>query len=432
MRRSFDNRIFGGVCGGLQALTRLNAWWWRLGFALLALLSQGVGLLAYLLLWWLLPAESPTQRVRVGLSGLLAWGLALGVVIGYFLRPALATESGVSLYEPLLLLALALVYLLKEARAREGRPFWGLIAVAAALALLAHSLDLLPLGLADLLRRALPALLVFAGLALLLRRRLPFADLIALVLSALLTVGIGAAAFNSLSQRLLDENLQTYEEAISPVVTTLQVNLEALDTDVQVFAAPPGERLARLRYVGSLALNVENDYRDYGDGLATLTLRESQAEPFPSLERLGRASLQLELPQGVALAIAYRGLRGTVSFDLQRLNLERLNAEQAEGDMLVSYPPYQPLSPSVAEQPGEIVVRQGNLRLLLADEVAGEFRISKADNQRPLFNDLTYALEDNLDAWRLVARRFNEAQARHSAILRVPRGTIRLDAPASP
>ena len=431
MRRSFDNRIFGGVCGGLQAATRLDAWWWRLGFVLLTLFSQGVGLLAYLLLWWLLPAASPTLRVRVGLNGLLAWGLALSVVIGYFLRAALVTETGVSLYEPLLLLALALVYLVKEARSREGRPFWGLIAVGLALGLLAYSLDWLPPGLADLLRRALPAVLVFVGLALLLRRRLPFADLIALGLSALLTVGIGAAAFSSLSQRLLDENRQTIEQAISPIVTTLQINLEALDTDVQVFAAPPSERLARLRYVGSLAMTIEQDYRDYGDGLATLTLREAQTDPFPVLESLGRATLQLELPQGVALAIAYRGLRGAASFDLQRLNLERLNAEQIEGDVLVSYPPYQPLSPSVAEQPGEIVVRQGNLRLLLADEVAGEFRISKADNQRPLFNDLNYALEDNLDAWRLVARRFNEAQARHSAILRVPRGTIRLDAPTS-
>ncbi|MCS6834892.1 MAG: PspC domain-containing protein [Anaerolineae bacterium] len=430
MRRSFDNRIFGGVCGGLQALTRLDAWWWRIGFIALALLSQGLGLLAYLLLWWLLPAESPTRRVRIGLSSLLAWGLVLAVVGGYFLRAELVTESGVGLYEPLLLLALALVYLFKEVRVREGRPLWGLIAVGLALALLAYSLGWLPSGIADLLRRALPAVLVFVGLALLLRRRLPFADLVALALSALLTVGIGAAAFNSLSQRSLDENRQTIEEAISPIVTTLQVNLEALDTDVQVFAAPPDERLARLRYVGSLAMTIEHDYRDYGDGLATLTLREVQSDPFPSLESLGRATLQLELPQGLALAIAYRGARGTVSFDLQRLNLERLNAEQIEGDMLVSYPPYQPLSPSVAEQPGEIIVRQGNLRLLLADEVAGEFLISKAENQRPLFNDLIYALEDNLDAWRLVARRFNEAQARHTAILRVPRGAIRLDAPA--
>jgi len=430
MRRSFENRIFAGLCGGLQARTHLDAWWWRLGFALLALATQGLGLLAYLLLWWLLPAESPTVRVRAGLLGLLAWALALALILGYALRPALVLADGTSLYEPLLLLALALVYLLKEARSRSGRPFWGVLALGLALALLARSLGLLPLGLADLLRRALPALLVFVGLALLLHR-LPFADVIALALASLLTLGVAALAFNTLSQRLLEENSQTYEQAIAPGVTTLQINLEALDTDVQVFAAPPQERLARLRYLGSLAMNVEDEYRDYGDGLATLTLREIQTDPFPSLERLGRATLQLELPQGVALAIAYRGLSGDVSFDLQALNLERLSAEQIVGDMLVSYPAYQPLSPSAADQPGEIIVRQGDLRLLLADEVGGEFLIRKADNSRPLFNDLTYALEDNLDAWRLVARRFDEAQARHRASLSVPRGSIRLDAPSS-
>lgn len=59
LRRSRHDSWLGGVCGGLARLTQVDAWIWRLVFALMVLCA-GTGVLAYLLLWLLVPMEEPT------------------------------------------------------------------------------------------------------------------------------------------------------------------------------------------------------------------------------------------------------------------------------------------------------------------------------------------------------------------------------------
>lgn len=56
LRRSRDDRWLGGVCGGIARLTGVESWLWRLLFALLALCA-GTGVLVYLLMWLLVPAD---------------------------------------------------------------------------------------------------------------------------------------------------------------------------------------------------------------------------------------------------------------------------------------------------------------------------------------------------------------------------------------
>jgi phage shock protein C len=55
-RRSRNDRWFGGVCGGIARSTGMEAWIWRLLFAVL-FICAGVGLLLYLLLWIFVPSE---------------------------------------------------------------------------------------------------------------------------------------------------------------------------------------------------------------------------------------------------------------------------------------------------------------------------------------------------------------------------------------
>jgi phage shock protein PspC (stress-responsive transcriptional regulator) len=55
-RRSRTDRWFGGVCGGIARSTGVEAWVWRLLFAVL-FICAGVGLLVYLLLWIFVPSE---------------------------------------------------------------------------------------------------------------------------------------------------------------------------------------------------------------------------------------------------------------------------------------------------------------------------------------------------------------------------------------
>ena len=58
-RRSLTDRWIGGVCGGLEELTDVPSWSWRILFVLTALL-HGLGVVIYLLLWIFVPAQTPT------------------------------------------------------------------------------------------------------------------------------------------------------------------------------------------------------------------------------------------------------------------------------------------------------------------------------------------------------------------------------------
>lgn len=55
LARSMQDRVFGGVCGGLAAETRLPSWLWRCLFCI-AFLCAGIGLIPYLLLWVFMPS----------------------------------------------------------------------------------------------------------------------------------------------------------------------------------------------------------------------------------------------------------------------------------------------------------------------------------------------------------------------------------------
>jgi phage shock protein PspC (stress-responsive transcriptional regulator) len=55
LRRSRQNRMIAGVCGGLAEFFGLSAFWFRLAF-LIALIPGGVpGLGLYLLCWLIIP-----------------------------------------------------------------------------------------------------------------------------------------------------------------------------------------------------------------------------------------------------------------------------------------------------------------------------------------------------------------------------------------
>lgn len=117
MTRSFSNRVFAGICGGLARSTRLNAWLWRILFTILTIASQGVFLAIYLLLWWIVPQESLAARRRgfpfIFVILIIAAGAALWIAD---LRGLLPAPAGVNLLWPILLLALAIVYFVKQIR----------------------------------------------------------------------------------------------------------------------------------------------------------------------------------------------------------------------------------------------------------------------------------------------------------------------------
>jgi signal transduction histidine kinase len=63
LRRSPENRVLGGVCGGIAKATGIDAMWVRIGFVLLAVVSSGVTVLVYPLAWLLIPMEGQNENI---------------------------------------------------------------------------------------------------------------------------------------------------------------------------------------------------------------------------------------------------------------------------------------------------------------------------------------------------------------------------------
>ncbi len=60
--RDIDQKYIGGVCAGLEHYLGLDALWIRLIFILLAVFTSGFGLIAYILLWILVPEAATTSQ----------------------------------------------------------------------------------------------------------------------------------------------------------------------------------------------------------------------------------------------------------------------------------------------------------------------------------------------------------------------------------
>ena len=119
MYRSFTDRVFGGVCGGLGTLLPVNPWVFRVIFVILAVVTLGAFAALYLLLWWLIPQESLVSRQRGG-TGLFLVVILLTVVtvVAWVLNmtDSLQGPSGQGLFWPGMLLALSVVFFLKQVR----------------------------------------------------------------------------------------------------------------------------------------------------------------------------------------------------------------------------------------------------------------------------------------------------------------------------
>lgn len=431
MFRSWSNRLFGGVCGGLSESTPLSAFGWRALMIVLAVLSQGWAGVGYVGLWWWLPLRSPITPRPIGfLTRVIALAWVALVAGGYLLQSTLIAPNGMPLYPLLVAFALALLFTIRQwaTRKQRGNVLWGLVALVVIVLAGLQAFDVLPVGIADLLARSVGALGVFGGLSWLLRDRITAGNWVALLLSVGLTAGIAVMAFSSRTDTLRNDNQQTDRFTVGAEVTSLQINLETLDTDVQVFSAISGTREITAQFTGSDGSTLKVTYEEAG-AVATFTFIEAQRDAFPLLEALGRGTLRLEVPQELGVFIAFRGQNGTVNFDVKALSLEWLNLDLASGSAVVSFPTYAPLSADERTRLGELRVMNGDLRLVLESNLGAQFIINRATNQRPLFDDLLYALEDNINEWRLTSRQFSTLPAQIRYILTVPRGQIRLNIP---
>ena len=118
--------------------------------------------------------------------------------------------------------------------ARRTNLLWGLVFLGAALIWLLAALDVLPPAIADLAGRAWPVLLVLVGLSILLRDRVPFGSVVALVVCVALVAGVTASAFSTRATQSRDAYQQPISQLVGENVNLLHVQVVTLETDVEL------------------------------------------------------------------------------------------------------------------------------------------------------------------------------------------------------
>lgn len=88
LRRSRDERVIAGVCGGLGIYFGVDPVWFRVAFVILAI-GGGSGVLIYLISWLVIPGQRPDETLAqgpraIGEQGPVIAGVAL-VAIGLML-----------------------------------------------------------------------------------------------------------------------------------------------------------------------------------------------------------------------------------------------------------------------------------------------------------------------------------------------------------
>ncbi len=273
---------------------------------------------------------------------------------------------------------------------RRTNLLWGLALLAAAAVAMARALGVLPEPIYDLLARTWPALLVLAGLSIVLRPRVIFGSGVALLITLVLVGGVAALAFSTRATQIREDYREPVEQTVSGNVTLLRVRIRTLATDIELLRRVGAERVISGEFVGSAESRVEIIYNE-GAVDADFSLMEEQANPLPMLENIGRGTLRLEFPAELPLDIELVGLNGSATLNMSGLAVERMNLDLQTGNALVTLPVYDPLGSGPDDPLGTLAVRDGDITLFIDPQIAARLELNRGGSGiDPLFDPIVY------------------------------------------
>ena len=304
---------------------------------------------------------------------------------------------------------------------RRTNLLWGLVLLVGALVILLNTLQQLPAPVFDLFARAWPALLILAGLSIVLRPRVPLGAGIALVLSVALVAVVAVFAFSTRATQQRSDYRAPIEQPIGSDVTLLSLHIETLATDVELLRSVGVDRVIGGEFVGSTESTLSVVYEETAVA-ASLRVVEQQANQLPMLENMGRGTLQIELPADVPLDVVLAVGDGNVTLNTDGLAIERLNLDLGRGDALVTLPAYQPLGSERGTTLGELAARDGDMTLVIDPAIATRLELNRGGSGiDPVFDPQRY---NYLVGDVLEARDIEAAEIVVQYTVTVPRGQI--------
>lgn len=235
--------------------------------------------------------------------------------------------------------------------------FWALLLLVGAGVWFFQTQGGIPAGVLDLARRVAPAVLIAFGLLLLIGRRVPFGNFLAIVLAGAAALGMATVAYSRQASVVRTDYAVPVLFQVPGTVDSLTVDLQFGLTEIEIKPAATGDRAIRGEYLGTLESEVLPDFQTTG-ARATLVIRETPRSNLPSLELIGRGKLTLTLPANLPidqLTIITR--EGNLTIDGSTLVIRSLKAEQNSGDSTVQLGTTSGLIGDLRTGAGSITVR---------------------------------------------------------------------------
>jgi hypothetical protein len=263
-----------------------------------------------------------------------------------------------------------------------------------------QALDALPDSVNDLLQRGAPALLVVVGLMMLLGRRLRFGNLVAILLTIALLVGVVGVAYSRQQGVLRADYIAPFETLVQGATTTLNVRLTLRQTEIEIRPAVPGDRTIRGDYTGAFESQIIADYQVEGT-TGTFTLTETPRNSIPALTLVGRGKLTLFLPAGVNIGeLMIKSEYGDLTLDSSTNPINALNIDLASGSITAAFA-------DVSGLIGDLRTATGAITVTIPPNLVAQIGLRGGGAGDPQYDQNRFTLDINR---RLVSRTGEQPQ----------------------